>query len=248
MKRQLISLMTILPLLILFSSLEVYAQGGDPIIGPPPPKPKPGPKPRPIRTKPAGLTTLEYIDRYRQIYEDYKNSKVLLDGTVTSLEKLVKQAPDDSTRSITYQFLGLLYLHGRNDAANAEAAMEQAIKAKGSAIVEISFDNKWRQMTKSKSGKYDFEDKGLGWIKIESGKLTFTDRTSRPLMHDKTEAILTGLQIEKVLPTLVSAFTLVEITANNTRKPYIFAAGAMRQDEAELVIKLIKKHVKGEAN
>jgi hypothetical protein len=103
-------------------------------------------------------------------------------------------------------------------------------------------------MTKSRSGIYGFEDKGLGWIKIESGKLTFTDRANRPLINDKIEASLTGEQIEKISPTLVSAFTLVEITANNTRKPYIFAAGDMRQVEAELVIKLIKKYVKGEAN
>jgi hypothetical protein len=249
MKRQLISLMIILPLLTLFSSLEVYAQGGDPIIGPPPPKPlklKPAAKSA-RKIKRASLTAIEYIDRYRQIYEDYTNRKVLLDGTVTSLENLVKQATEDSTRSITYQFLGLLYLHGRNDAANAEAAMEQAIKAKGSAIVEISFDNKWRPM-KLRSGTYVFEDKGLGWIKIESGKLTFTDRTNKPLMNDKTEAILTGQEIKELSKKLVSAFPLVEITAYNTRRPYLFAAGAMRQDEAELVIKLIKKHVQGKAN
>jgi hypothetical protein len=38
---------------------------------------------------------------------------------------------------------------------------------------------------------------------------------------------------------------LVEISTYNTRKPYIFAAGAMRQVEADLVIKLIQKHVMG---
>jgi hypothetical protein len=236
--------MIILPLLSLFFSLEVYAQSGNPILGPPPPKTKPGPKPRPIRTKPAGLTTLEYIDRYRQIYEDYKISKVSLDGTLTGLENLVKQATDDSTRSLTYQFLGLLYLHGRHDAAKAEWAMEQAITANGSAIVEISFDNKWRPM-KSRSGEYDFEDRGRGWLKIENGKLTLTDLNSEPLLNDKTTASLTGQQIKDLSKTLASAFTLVQITAYNTRRPYIFATRDKRQDEAELVIKLIKKHVQG---
>ena len=120
--------------------------------------------------------------------------------------------------------------------------MDQAIKANGSAIVEITYDKKWRQM---RSGKYEFEDPGPGWIKIASGKILFTDRANRPIMIGKDELILTGQQIEKVSPTLVSAFSLVEITASNTRKPYVFAAGSMRQEEADLVIRLIKKYVIG---
>ena len=245
MKRQLISLMIILPLLSLFSSLETYAQSGDAILGPPPPKPVK----RPARkNKLAGLSTVEYSDRYRKIYYDYTNTKASLDETVTSLEGLVKLAPDDNARSITYQFLGLLYLHGRHDAAKAEAAMDQAIKANGSAIVEISFDNKWRQMAQSRSGEYDFEDRGRGWLKIENGKLTLTDLNSQPLLNDKTTASLTGQEIKDLSKTLAAAFTLVQITTNNTRRPYIFATRDKRQDEAELVIKLIKKHVQGKTN
>jgi hypothetical protein len=246
MKRQLISLTIILPLLSLFSSLEVYAQDGIPILAPEPtaPKLKPVSK-KASRSKLPGLTTVEYNERYRQIYYAYTGSKASLDETVNSFEALVKQASDDTTRSITYQFLGLLYLHGRNDAVNAEAAMERAIRAKGSALVEISFDNKWRQMEK-RGGDYKFEDVGQGWIKIEPGKLTFTDRAAKPLMNnDKTEASLTGQQIKDLSKTNVSLFTLVEISTYNTRKPYIFAAGAMRQVEADLVIKLIQKHVMG---
>jgi hypothetical protein len=245
MKRQLISLMIFLPLLSLFSSLETYAQSGNAILGPPPPKPVR----RPARKiKLAGLSTVEYSDRYRKIYYDYTNTKASLDETVTNLEGLVKLAPDDSARSITYQFLGLLYLHGRHDAAKAEAAMDQAIKANGSAIVEISFDNKWRQMAKSRSGEYDFEDRGRGWLKIENGKLTLTDLNSQPLLNDKTTASLTGQEIKDLSKTLAAAFTLVQITTNNTRRPYIFATRDKRQDEAELVIKLIKKHVQGKTN
>jgi hypothetical protein len=239
--------MIILPLLSLFSSLEIYAQGGDAILAPPPPKPKPGPRST-SRIKRAGLTTVEYSDRYRQIYYDYTNTKVSLDETVAKLEDLVKLATDDSARSITYQFLGLLYLHGRNDPGKAEAAMERAIKANGSALVEISFDNKWRQMAKSRSGDYDFEDAIRGWIKIESGKLTLTDLNSKTLQNDKTPASLTGQQIKEVSKTLNSAYTLVKITTDNTRRPYYFAAGAKRQVEADLVIKLIQKHVLGTAN
>jgi len=244
MKRQLISLMIILPLLSLFSSPEVYAQGGDAHLGPLPPKAKLGRKSAPKGKRPS-MTAEEFTARYGQIYFDYANSKASLDVTVTKLEELAKLVTEDNARAITNQFLGLLYLHGRHDAAKAEAAMEQAIKANGSAIVEITFDKKWRQMTKLRSGKYDFEDPGPGWIKIASGKILFTDRANKPLMIGKDEFSLTGQQIEKVSPTLVSAFTLVEISAYNTRKPYVFAAGAMRQDEADLVIRLIKKYVIG---
>jgi hypothetical protein len=247
MKRQLISLMFILPLLSLFSSLEVYAQPGKPILGPLPPNPKPAAKSA-RKIKPASLTSIEYTDRYRQIYYDYTKTTASLDETVTRLEALVKQAPDDNTSSLTYQFLGLLYLHGRHDAAKAEWAMEQAITANGSAIVEISFDNKWRQMSKLRSGEYDFEDRGRGWLKIENGKLTLTDLNSAPLLNDKTTASLTGQQIKDLSKTLAAAFTLVQITTNNTRRPYIFATRDKRQDEAELVIKLIKKHVQGKVN
>ena len=128
-----------------------------------------------------------------------------------------------------------------------EAAMEQAIKDKSSAIIEISFDSKWRKMAKSRSGNYGFEDNSLGWIKIESGKLTFTDRTNKPLMNDKAEATLTGQQIKDLTKTLVATFTLIELTTYNKSKPYIFAAGDMKPVEADLVIKLIQKHVMGKA-
>jgi hypothetical protein len=235
--------MFILALLSLFPSLEGFAQTGDAHLGPLPPKTKPGRKSAPKSNR-ASLTAEEYSVRYGQIYYDYANSKASLDVTVTRLEELVKFATVDSTRSTTNQFLGLLYLHGRHDVAKAEAAMDMAIKNNGSAIVEITFDKKWRQMTK-RSGNYEFDDPGKGWIKIASGKILFTDRNNKPIMIGKDELILTGQQIEKVSPTLVSAFSLVEIAASNTRKPYIFAAGDMRQDEADLVIRLIKKHVIG---
>jgi hypothetical protein len=241
MKRQLISLMIILPLLSLFSSFGVYAQKGDAHLGPMPPTPKPVRKSAP-KSKRPGLTTEEFSTRYGQIYYDYANSKASLDVTLSKLEELVKLTTEDSARAITNQFLGLLYLHGRHDTVRAEAAMEQAIKANGSAIVEITYDKKWRSM---RSGKYEFEDPGPGWIKIAAGKILFTDRANKPIMIGKEELILTGQQIEKVSPTLVSAFSLVEITASNARKPYVFAAGDMRQEEADLVIRLIKKYVIG---
>jgi hypothetical protein len=70
MKRQLISLMIILPLLSLFSSLEVYAQGERPnlpiVVPPPPSKSKPGRRSA-SRTTHA-LSLPEYMDQYKKIY------------------------------------------------------------------------------------------------------------------------------------------------------------------------------------
>ena len=165
MKRQLFYLTIILPLLSLFSSLEVYAQGGKPILAPEPttPKLKPGAR-KASKNRAASLTAVDYINRYRLVYDDYRYSRITVEETVNKLEALLKLAPDESTRSFTNQFLGLLYLHGRNDPVKAEAAMEQAIKDKSSAIIEISLDSKWRKMAKSRSGNYGFEDNSLGWI------------------------------------------------------------------------------------
>jgi hypothetical protein len=246
MKRQLISLIIILPLLSLFSSLEIYAQPGTGKLPGDEAKPKPKPDIRGAKSTPkidrVSLTTMAYAERYQKIYANYRrNDPASAEETVAKLEDLVKLAPDDDARSITFQFLGLIYLHGRNDAGKAEAAMERAIKANGSAIVEITFDNKWRQMTKLRSGDYGFEDTGRGWLKIGPGQITLIDQNS------KTLASLTGQQIRELTKTLISAYALIKINADNTRKPYVFAAGAKRQAEADLVIKLIQKHVIGKA-
>ena len=250
MKRQTIFLMLILPLLSLFFTLDIYAQPSDGELrpkAPPPLKPKSNPRPTP-RNKNVGLTPEVYNQRYLQIYNDYTGSKASLNDTVTRLEDLVKQAPEDRFRATAWQFLGLLYLHGQSDSAKAEGAMEQAIRYKGSALIEISFDQKWRQLTKLRSGDYDFEDRGKGWIRIESGKLTLVDMTSgAPLKNDKIEASLNAQQIREVEKILSSAFPLVKITTDTTKKPFIFAAGAKRQVEADLVIKLIQKHILGKA-
>jgi hypothetical protein len=246
MKRRTIFLMLILPLLSLFSTLDIYAQPSDGELrpkAPPPLKPKPNTRPTP-RNKNVGLTPEVYNQRYLQIYNDYTGSKASPNETVTRLEDIVKQAPEDRFRASAWQFLGLLYLHGQNDPVKAEEAMEQAIRCKGSALIEISFDQKWRQMTKD----FKFEDLGKGWIRIESGRLTLVDRSSgAPLKNDKIDASLTAQQIREVEKTLNSAFPQVKITTDTTKKPYIFAAGEKRQVEADLVIKLIQKHVLGKA-
>jgi hypothetical protein len=85
MKRKLVPLIIILPLFTLFSSLEIYAQGGDPSLGGPKPAPAPTPKTtsarasRPTPSTPA-ITTLS-VGEERKGKLDPKNSGKNPDGS-----------------------------------------------------------------------------------------------------------------------------------------------------------------------
>ena len=93
-----------------------------------------------------------------------------------------------------------------------------------------------------KSGNYGFEDARSGWLKIGPGQITISDLSNKPL------ASLSGLQIKDLLKTPVAAYNMVSITADNTRKPYVFAPKTMQMAEADLIIRLIQNHVVGKTN
>ncbi|MGH9755907.1 MAG: hypothetical protein ACREA2_24255 [Blastocatellia bacterium] len=193
-----------------------------------------------IKVNRLGLTTVAYVERYRKIDANYrKDDPASAEETVAKLEDLGKADP---SRALTIERLSRIHLEDRKDAAKAGAAMERAIKAKGEVNIGISFDNKWRTMSKSRSGDYNFQDKRVGQIKIQAGQLTLPDPSN------KKPVILTGQQIRELTKTLVATYTLVTITADNNRRPYVFAAETMQQAEADLVIKLIQNHVMGKAN
>jgi hypothetical protein len=184
-----------------------------------------------------GLTVIAYVERFNQINSNYRESDPSsVEETVTKLEELGRVSPAYST---AFEMLGRIYLDVRKDTVKAEAAMEQAIKAKGVALVRISFDNQWRRMAKMRSGDYGFEDPRSGWLKIGPGQVTLTD------MSNKTLASLSGQQIKDVSKTLVAAYNTITITADNTRKPYVFAPRTMQPAETDLVIRLIQNHVMG---
>ncbi len=187
-----------------------------------------------------GLTVMAYVERFNQINSNFRESDpASVEETVTKLEELGR---DDSSRSTAFELLGRIYLDIRQDIAKAEAAMEQAIKAKGVALIRISFDNQWRRMAKMKSGNYGFEDARSGWLKIGPGQITISDLSNKPL------ASLSGLQIKDLLKAPVAAYNMVSITADNTRKPYVFAPKTMQMAEADLIIRLIQNHVVGKIN
>jgi hypothetical protein len=190
-----------------------------------------------------GLTVIAYVERFDRIKSNFReDDPASVAETVNKLEELVR---DDPSRSTAFELLGRIYLDIRKDIAKAEPAMEQAIKTRGVALVRISFDNKWRQMTKSRSGDYSFEELRLGWLKIGPGQVTITDLSNNPLFN------LSGQQIKGATKAVVSAknseYNLVTITADNGRKPYIFAPKTMQPAETDLVIRLIQNHVVGKS-
>jgi hypothetical protein len=190
-----------------------------------------------INVNRPGLTVIAYSERFNQINSNYReDNPASVEETVAKLEELGR---DNPSRSTTFEMLGRIYLDVQKDVGKAEAAMEQAINAKGVALVRISFDNQWRRMAKMRSGDYGFEDTRSGWLKIGPGQVTLTD------LSNKTLASLSGQQIKELSKTLVSAYYMVTITADNTRKPYVFAPKTMQQAETDLVLRLIQNHVMG---
>jgi hypothetical protein len=190
-----------------------------------------------INVKRLGLTVMAYVERFNQININFReDNPASVEETVAKLEELGR---DDPSRSTAFELLGRIYLDIRKDVAKAEAVMEQAIKAKGVALIRISFDNQWRRIAKMRSGNYGFEDARSGWLKIGPGQVTISDLSNKPL------ASLSGLQIKDLSKTPVAAYNMVSITADNTRKPYVFAPKNMQMAETDLVIRLIQNHVVG---
>jgi hypothetical protein len=193
-----------------------------------------------INVERLGLTTVVYVERYQNIYANYrKDDPASVEETVAKLEELGR---DNPSRSTAFELLGIIHLEVRRDVEKAEAAMEQAIKANGSAVIQVSFDNQWRRMAKLRSGDFGFEEARSGWLKIGLGQATLTD------LSGKTLGSLSGPQIKELSKTLVGAYALVTITANNARRPYVLAPKTLAQAETDLVIKLIQNHVVGKAN
>jgi hypothetical protein len=193
-----------------------------------------------LKVNRLGLSAVAYVDRFLKINANYRESDpASVEETVAKLEAL---AIDNPSRSTAFELLGRIYLDVRKDIAKAEWAMEQAIKARGVALIRISFDNQWRRMAKLRGGDYGFEDMRTGWLKIGPGYITFTDLTN------KTLESLNGYQIKELSKNLVAAYNLVTITGENARKPYVFAPKSMQQAEVDLVIKLVQNYVVGKTN
>jgi len=193
-----------------------------------------------LRVNRLGLAGNIYNERFNQIVINFRETDpASVDETLTKLEELAK---DDSGKAGAFEMLGIIYLYNKRAFDKAEAAMQQAIKLNGAAVVKISYHSQWRRMVKLKSGSFGFEDARTGWLRIRPGQVALTDPAN------KTLASLTGAQIKELSKILTATNNLVTVTADNPRKPFIFAPGSGQQAEADLVIKLIQHYVMGKAN
>lgn len=196
-----------------------------------------------VKVNRLGLTGNAYNERFNKLYTAYaalpEGDSAALDETLVRFEELAK---DDETRATTFELLGIIYLYNKHDAAKAGQAMEQAIKLKGAAVVKISYDSQWRRMAKLKAGNFGWEDARTGWLRIRPGQIALTDPSN------KTLASLSGRQIKELSKILTATSSLVTITAENVRRPLVFAPGSGQQAEADLVIRLIQNYVMGKNN
>ncbi|HKX32387.1 MAG TPA: hypothetical protein VJ302_32170 [Blastocatellia bacterium] len=182
-----------------------------------------------------GLVQDIYNERFQQIVGNFRESDpASVDDTMS---KLLELATDDSFKPGAFEYLGLIYLYHRRNLEKAEFVMEQAIRANGAALIKISFDSQWRQLARSKSGEFNWQDPRSGWLRIRPNQLTITDPSQKEL------ASVAGAKITEVARGFTGNNNLVKITADGVRKPYIFLPDSKEQGEAELVIKLIQNHV-----
>ncbi|MCI0339417.1 MAG: hypothetical protein L0226_17735 [Acidobacteria bacterium] len=184
-----------------------------------------------------GLLHSAYYARLEKITLNYRETDPnSVTDTQAGLEELAK---DDSNKPGAFEFLGIIYLYNRGDAVRAANAMEQAIRNNGAAVVKISFDSQWRRM---RSGKLNWDDPRAGWLRIRPNQLLLTDTGYKSL------ATLMGAQIKEISKLVENANNLIVIDADKARRPYVLLPSTGKQEEADLVIKLIRTHVMGKAN
>jgi hypothetical protein len=188
-----------------------------------------------LTVKRLGLTVNIFNERFNKIYSSIRESDpATIDAAIRDLETL---AIDDNARPTTYEQLGMMYLYNRRDYEKAEQAYEQAIKRNGAGVIKITFDSQWRNMAKLKSGKLDWEDSRVGWLRIRPGQLILTDPGNRPL------ATVTREQIKGLTSVSAENYHLVTVTGENQFRPYIFSPGTREKGETDLVVKLIQTFV-----
>ncbi|MDX2041747.1 MAG: hypothetical protein SF097_10870 [Acidobacteriota bacterium] len=186
----------------------------------------------------VGLTANVYNERFNQIVINYReNDAASADETLAKLEELTKA---DSSRPGAFEFIGIISLYNKSDVAKAEQAMDQAIKLNGAAVVKISYDGQWRRMARLRNGKTGWEDARTGWLRIRPGQLEMTDPANKPLIT------VSGTQIKEISKILTPSSSLITITGE--RRQFIFAPGSGKQEEADLVIKLVHTHVMKRTN
>lgn len=193
-----------------------------------------------IKVNRLGLTSSVYNERLQKIYANLRESNAAsVDETLTKLEEL---SQDDGNRAGAFELLGIIYLSNRQDVIKAEAALTQALKLNGLAMIRISFDSQWRGWAKLRSGKLGWPDARTGWLHVRSGQLELTDASHSALIT------LKAAQIKELAKIITDDNHAITITAENAPQPFIFAPGSTQLAAADLIVKLIQNHVTGKTN
>ena len=186
----------------------------------------------------VGLTANVYNERFNQIVINFRESDpASVDETMAKLEDLTKA---DASKAGAFEFLGIISLYNKHDIAKAEQAMDQAIKLNGAAVVKITYDGQWRRMAKLRGGKFGWEDPRTGWLRIRPGQVELTDPSNKVLVT------VVGAQIKELSKILTASSNLITVTGE--RRQFIFEPGSGKQEEADLVIKLVQTHVMKRTN
>lgn len=187
-----------------------------------------------------GLLPAIYNERFQNIILKFRESDpASVDETLTRLDEL---AAEDDYKPSALEFIGIIQLYNKGDFEKAEKAMERAIKANGAAVLRIYHDKQWRSMIKGADGKLNFQETQTGWIRIRPGRLVISDYSNRTL------ATLENGKVTEVLKIESGDSSLVSVAADGAPTPYIFMPGTKQAAEADIVIRLIQKHVVGGAN
>lgn len=187
-----------------------------------------------------GLLSNIYNERFQSTIIKFRETDpASVDETLAKLEELAK---DDDQKPGAFEFLGIIYLYNKGDLEKAEQAMEQAIKAKGAAVIRITHDRQWRKMVKAKNGDFNWQEPQTGWLRIRPGTLLISD------FSNKTLASIEGVKVLELSKIVTASNNMVSVLSDGEKRPYIFLPGTKEVTEADLVIKLIQTHVMGKTN
>lgn len=190
-----------------------------------------------LRINRTGLTEDGYRERLETITEAFRQEKNV-DETISKLDQLIN---DDENRPGAYELLGVMHLYQRNDLNKAVSMMEKALKLGGAAIFSVSFDPVLgRRLQKKPDGKYDWTEVKSGWLRILPDQVTLTDAS------DEQQFIfnLNGAQIKEIGPQKGAQIPVIYIRPQTSqRHPFAFSPGTRRQEEADVILKLIKQYV-----
>lgn len=187
-----------------------------------------------------GLLPAIYNERFQNIILNFRESDpASVDETLARLDEL---AAEDDYKPGALEFIGIIQLYNKGDFEKAEKAMERAIKANGAAVLRIYHDKQWRGTVKGADGKFNFQEPQTGWLRIRPGRLLIADFGNRTL------ATLENGKVTEVLKIESGESSLVSVAADGAPTPYIFMPGTKQAAEADIVIRLIQKHVVGGSN